>query len=47
MNKIKPNIQHFTNELKQIYKVDKYIHSIEMGVEEFHKKWLLYVNLVN
>ena len=47
MNKMKPNIQHFINELKQIYKVDKYVHSMEMRVEEFNKKWLLYVNLIN
>ena len=47
INKIKPTIQYFTNDLKQAYKVDEYVHKIEMHVEEFHRKWLLYVNLVN
>ena len=46
MNKIRPNIQHFINEVQQIYKVDKYIHYMEMGVEAFNRKWLLYVNIV-
>ena len=47
INKIKPNIQHFNNELKQIYKIDKYIHSIEMNTDTFHRKWFLYMNLIN
>ena len=46
INKIKPDIQHFKNELKQIYKIDKYIHNIEMHADAFHRKWLLYVNLI-
>ena len=47
INKIKPNIQHFEHELKQMYKIDEYMHKMEMRVEEFHRKWILYVNLIN
>ena len=46
MNKIRPHIQQFMNVLKQIYKVDKHIHSMEMAVEEFNRKWFLYVKLI-
>ena len=47
INKIRPNIQYFKNDLKQLYNVDKYIHSIEMNMDAFYRKWLLYVNLMD
>ena len=48
MNKIKPSVQHFVNgDLKQMYKVDKYVHYLEMNIGNFYRKWLLYSNIVN
>ena len=46
MNKIRPSIQHFNNELKYIYKVDKHIHRLEMNEDKFYRKWLLYTNMI-
>ena len=48
INKIVPNIQIFVNyELKTFYKIDKYVHYLEMNTEKFYRKWLLYADLVN
>ena len=47
IKKIRPNIQYFKNDLKQLYNIDKYIHSIEMNMDAFYRKWLLYVNLMD
>ena len=47
LNKIKPSIKHFNNELKHVYKVDKYIHTIEMQADKFDKKWMLYKDLIS
>ena len=46
MNSIRPSIQHFNNELKYIYKVDKHIHRLEMNEDKFYRKWLLYTNMI-
>ena len=48
INIIKPSVQHFVNgDLKQMYKIDKYIHYLEMNIDIFYRKWLLYSNIVN
>ena len=47
INKIKPTIQHFVNnDLKQLYKVDKHIHYLEMNMDIFFKKWLMYADMI-
>ena len=47
IDKIIPNIQGFINQLKHIYKIDKYAHYLEMKTSIFAKTWLLYNNLIN
>ena len=48
INKTKPNIQCFiNNDLKQMHEIDKHVHYLEMRIDIFHRKWLLYSNIVN
>ena len=47
INKTKPNIQHFVHELKQFYKIDKYVHYLEMRIDNLSKKWQPYNALVD
>ena len=48
INKIRPNIRFFIdNDLKQMYKIDKHVHYLEMNIDKFYKKWLLYSVLIN
>ena len=47
LNKIRPSIHHFNNDLKRTYKIDKHIHNLEMQTDKFYRKWLLYTDLVN
>ena len=47
INKSKPNVQHFMNEMKYIYKIDKYVLYLEMKSDKFYQKWQLYINLIN
>ena len=47
-NKVKPSIDFFiNNELKLMYKIDKDVHYLEMNIEKFNRKWLLYANIVD
>ena len=47
INNVKPTIQHFiNNDLKQLYKVDKHIHYMEMNIDKFYRKWLMYNNII-
>ena len=47
INKVKPNLRFFVNnDLKQMYKVDKYVHYLEMKIDKFYGKWLLYANII-
>ena len=42
MNKLKPTPEAFINNLKQIYKVDKHVHLMEMTFNKFMMKWIPY-----
>ena len=44
LNKIKPNIKIFfsNNNVKLIYKIDKYVHYRDMQTDKFDKKLMLY-----
>ena len=46
LNNNKPRIEQFKNELKHIYNIDKYVHSIEMSHDSFDRKWMLYIRLI-
>ena len=46
INKIKPKIQNFANEIRKKYIVEKYVHALEMN-NEFNRKWLPYINLIH
>ena len=46
LNKVKPTLEAFINNLKHIYEVDKHVHLMEMTYEKFVKKWTLYNHLV-
>ena len=37
INKSKPNVQHFMNEMKYIYNIDKYVHYLEMKSDKFYQ----------
>ena len=39
LNKLKPTLEAFINNLKNIYEVDKHVHLMEMTYEKFVKKW--------
>ena len=48
INKVKPNIQiYVNNDLRLMYKLDKHVHHLEMNIDKFYRKWLLYANIVN
>ena len=47
LNKLKPTLETFINNLKYIYEVDKHVHLMEMTYEKFIKKWTLYNHLVS
>ena len=38
LNKLKPTVEAFINNLKHIYEVDKHVHLMEMTYEKFVKK---------
>ena len=42
LNKLKPTPEAFINNLKQIYKVDKHVHLMEMTYDKFMMKWIPY-----
>ena len=44
---VKPNMHVFVNDIKLMYKIDKYVYYGNMQMEKFHRKWLLYANIVN
>ena len=46
LNKPKPTLEAFINNLKHIHEVDKHVHLMEMTYEKFIKKWTPYNNLV-
>ncbi len=46
LNKLKPTLEAFINNLKHIYEVDKHVHLMEMTYEKFVKKWTPYNHLV-
>ena len=46
LNKLKPTLEAFINNLKHIYEVDKHVHLTEMTYEKFVKKWTPYNHLV-
>ena len=46
LNKLKPTLEAFINNLKDIYEVDKHEHLMEMTYEKFVRKWTLYNHLV-
>ena len=46
LNKLKPTLEAFINNLKHIYEVDRHVHLTEMTYEKFIKKWTPYNNLV-
>ena len=45
---MKPNIDIFIfrNVVKQMYKINIYVHYKEMQIDKFYKKWLLYSDFV-
>ena len=47
INKTKPVINSFLQELKYKYKLEKYKHQLEMKPTEFQEKWHPYANLVD
>ena len=48
LNKVKPNIQIFlNNDVKLMYKIDKYVHYRDMQADKFYKKWMMYSRIVN
>ena len=46
LNNNRPRIEQFKTELRYIYSIDKYVHSIEMSKDKFNRKWLLYKRLI-
>ena len=46
MNKITPNLRTWKLEIKEFFKVDKYINRMEMSMVKFNKKWYPYLNLL-
>ena len=46
LNKLKPTLEAFINNLKHIYEVDKHVHLMEMTYEKCVKKWTPYNYLV-
>ena len=48
LNKIRPNIQVFlNNDVKLMYKIDKYVHYRDMQAGKFYKKWMMCSGIVN
>lgn len=47
INKTKPRIEQFRNELRYIYNIDKHVHLLEMSLEKFNRKWMLYLGLLD
>ena len=46
--KVKQNIQvFFNNDIKLLFKIDKYVHYKEMQINKFYKKWSLYSEIVS
>ena len=45
LNKLKPTLEAFINNLKHIYEVDEHVHLMEMTYEKFVKKWTSYNHL--
>jgi hypothetical protein len=46
INKIKPRIHNYLQELSIIYKTDQYVYKMNMDPVAFIKKWAAYSNLV-
>jgi len=46
LNNNRPRIEQFKIELKYLYSIDKYVHSIEMSQDKFNRKWMLYNRLI-
>ena len=46
LNKRKPTLEYFVNNLRDIHQVDKHVHLMEMTYEKFVKKWTPYNHLV-
>ena len=46
LNKLKPTLEAFINNLKHIYEVNKHVHLMEMTYEKFAKKWTPYNHLL-
>ena len=46
IHEIKPSLQHFLKDLRNTYKVEKYMHSVEMTYSSFIKKWFPYKPIV-
>jgi len=46
MNKITPNLRTWKLEIKEFFKVDKYINRMEMSMDKFNRKWYPYLNLL-
>ena len=46
LNKLKPPLEAFKNNLKYLFEVDKHVHLMEMTYEKFVEKWTLYNHLV-
>ena len=42
LNKLKPTLEAFINNLKHIHEADKHAHLMEMTYEKFIKKWTPY-----
>ena len=48
LNKVKPNIRLFlNNDVKLMYKIDRYVHSRDMQAGKFYIKWMMYSGIVN
>ena len=46
LNKLKPTLEAFINNLKHIHDADKHVYLMKMIYEKFVEKWTLYNHLV-
>ena len=46
LNKTRPRIEMFKTDLQFLYNVDKHVHTIEMSMDKFYRKWLPYRNIL-
>ena len=47
LNKIKPSVQTFLNELKYIHRIDEHVYKLDMSYGKFLLKWFPYSSLVD